>query len=294
MIRLPFFPVAATICAIALTAGAAPAADAQAQGAPIRATTATAPAPTPLTYADLVDMALPADLVAKLQVLKASRLKPAESPGLAPGKARFYIEGTTQALLVGPATGESMRFLADVPLDAKGKPPKLSKLPVLVLARTVPGKPGDLALVAPDAMLPWSAELEQKLRAILTETVQPDAPPHITALREALHVPGNLAGEGETQLFFATEGGKPVSLSIVRRPGMGSSWGVSFSEIVDQAARPPAPESLAWYRLACSLPETLPDSANISPTPQERRIAAEDYAQVVRELGPCTRSRPRS
>ncbi|MDF8332887.1 hypothetical protein [Novosphingobium cyanobacteriorum] len=266
-------------------------AKAQPQAAPIRTAGAVAPAASPLTYADLVDLALPADFVAKVQVRKASRLKPADSPGIAPGRVRFYIEATTQALLIGPATGESVRFLADVPLDAKGKPPKLNKLPVLVLARTVPGKPADLALVAPDAMLPWSAELEQKLRAILTEMVQPDAPPHITALREALHVPGNLAGEGETQLFFATEGGKPVSLSIIRRPGMDTTWGVSFSEIVDQAARPPAPESLAWYRLACSLPATLPDRANISPSAQLRRVAAEDYAQVVRELGPCARTR---
>jgi hypothetical protein len=244
-----------------------------------------------LTYADLTDMALPAELVAQVQVRKAARLKPAEAPGVAAGKARVYIEAQTTALLVGSDIGESVRFLADVPLDAKGRIPKLTKTSVIVLAHPVPGKPGDLLLVAPDAMLAWSPALEARLRAILTETVNPDAPPRITALREALHVPGNLAGEGETQLFFATEGGKPVSLSVVRRPGQPAAWGVSFSEIVDQAAQPPHPETLAWYRLACALPQTLPDSANISATATDRRIAAEDYAQVIRELGPCTRTR---
>jgi len=148
-------------------------------------------------------------------------------------------------------------------------------------------------LVAPDAMLPWSAATETQVRAILTERVQPEVPPRITALREALHVPGNLAGEGETQLFFATEAGKPVSLSVIRRPDSAPTWGVSFSEIVDQAAQPPQPNTLAWYRLACSLPATLPDSANISDSEENRAIAVEDYALVMHDLGPCLRSRPR-
>jgi len=161
----------------------------------------------------------------------------------------------------------------------------------VVLARTVPGKPAELALVAPDAMLAWTADVEQRLRAILTERNSPDAPPHITALREALHVPGNLAGEGETQFFFATEGGKPVSLSVVRRPGQPTTWGVSFSEIVDQAARPPEKDTLGWYRLACELPPQLPEGTNIADRPQDRQAAAEDYAQVIGDLGPCARKR---
>ncbi len=244
-----------------------------------------------LTYADLVDLALPAQLVALAEVRKAIRLKPEEAPGLAPGHVRLYIEARTLDLLVGDDIGESIRFLADVPLDARGKPPKLGRTEVIVLGRAVPDKIEELQLVAPDAMLMLTPAREATLRAILTETSRPDAPPAITALREALHVSGNLAGEGETQLFLGTASGAPVSISVLRRPGQPPTWGVSFTEIVDSAARPPLPATLAWYRLACGLPNRLPDRANISSSLADRRIAAEDYAQVLADLGPCSRKR---
>jgi len=242
-------------------------------------------------YADLVDLALPAQVVVRAEVHKTARLKPEEAPGLPAGRARLYVEARTQALLIGDNLGESIRFLADVPLDARGKPPKLSKAPVIVLARAVPDRPGELQLVAPDAMVALTPAREATLRAILTETSRPDGPPAITALREALHVNGNLAGEGETQLFLGTSTGAPVSISVLRRPAQPTTWGVSFTEIVDSAARPPLPATLAWYRLACGLPARLPERANISATLADRRIAAEDYAQVLAELGPCTRKR---
>jgi len=244
------------------------------------------------TYADLVDLALASPVVARATIHRQSRLKPEESPGLAPGFVRLYIEADTDALLVGPELGESLRFLADVPLDARGKVPKLTKTQVLLFANVVPGKPGELQLTASDTMFAWTPGLEAHVRAILTELVNPDAPPRITGLREALHVPGNLIGEGETQFFFATSNGKPVSISVVRRPGEPTRWGVSFSEIVDQSAQPPRPWTLAWYRLACSMPATIPDRAAISASDADKQIAAEDYALVKRDLGPCARNRP--
>jgi len=243
------------------------------------------------TYADLVDLALASPVVVRATVHRQSRLKPEESPGVAPGFARLYIEADTTALLVGPDLGESLRFLADVTIDAGGKVPKLAKTPVLLFGNVVPGKPGELQLTASDTMFAWNQGFETQVRAILTGLVDPDAPPQVTGLREALHVPGNLTGEGETQFFFATTDGKPVSISVVRRPGEQTRWGVSFSEIVDQAAQPPAPRTLAWYRLACSLPASVPERASISATEADRRIATEDYALVLRELGPCRRNR---
>lgn len=243
------------------------------------------------TYADLADLALPANVVVRAQVRKAAALKPEQSPGLATGKVRVYIEARTTALLTGPDLGESIRFLADVPLDSRGKAPRLNKADVIVIGHTVPERPGELLLSAPDAMLPYSVASEQRLRAILTEKLSPDAPPTIRGVREAMHVAGNLAGEGETQVFLATEGRRPASLSIVRRPGQSPSWGVSFSEIVDQAARPPAPETLAWYRLACFLPSSLPERANISESASDRQAARDDYALAMDNLAPCTRTR---
>ena len=86
------------------------------------------------TYADLVDLALASPVVVRATIHRQSRLKPEESPGVAPGFARLYIEADTAALLVGPDLGESLRFLADVPTDAAGKVAKLTRTPVLLLA----------------------------------------------------------------------------------------------------------------------------------------------------------------
>ena len=82
----------------------------------------------------------------------------------------------------------------------------------------------------------------------------------------------------------------PVSLTVLRRPGRSPVWGVSWGEIIDQAARPPAPNTLEWYRLACALPQRLPSGANLSRVAEERSRAERDYAYVLASLGPCVRS----
>ena len=284
---------------LALAMGGFALCPAQAQtaaGAPDPGAPAVAPIPPVLagqTYADLVDLAQTSPVVARATVHRQARLKPEEAPGVMPGFVRLYIEADTGAVLVGPDLGPSLRFLADVPLDPAGKVPRMNKQQVLLFGNVVTGKPGELLLTASDTMFAWSAPFEQRMRDILTQLVDPGAPPRITGLREALHVPGNLVGEGETQFFFATDTGNPVSISVVRRPGEPSRWGVSFSEIVDQSARPPQPVTLAWYRLACALPPVIPDKAAISATTADRRLAAEDYAKVLSDLGPCLRNRPK-
>ena len=308
MSKPPVRPIAHALCATVLTAsalaqpGIAVARNAQNSGAPgaVRgadlAPDSGVASPSEWagqSYADLVDLALASPVVVRATVHRQFRLKNEESPGLMPGFARLYIEADTAALLVGPDLGESLRFLTDVPIDATGKVPKLVKTQVLLFGNVVPGKPGELQLTASDTMFGWQSGLESQVRTILTEIINPEAPPRITGVREALHVPGNLTGEGETQFFFATANGKPVSSSVVRRPGEPTRWGVSFSEIVDQAAQPPQPRTLAWYRLACSLPASLPDRAAISATEADKRIGAEDFALVRRELGPCVRNRVR-
>ncbi|OYW50477.1 MAG: hypothetical protein B7Y36_06295 [Novosphingobium sp. 28-62-57] len=268
--------------------------DAVAQNALIRgnASGVTAAEVATLTYADLANLSEAAELVLRAQIKKASRLKPEQAPGLAPGMARMLIEARTQTVLSGPALGETVRYLADVPLDAKGKVPKLKKQVVLLFARTVPGRAGELRLVDGGAQIPWSGTTEMRTRAILTDLLSPDAPPRIKGVREVLYVPGNLVGEGETQVFVSTQNNAPVSISVVRRPSLAKSWVVSLSEIVDQAARPPERDTLTWYRLACFLPRTLPPGASLSGSADQIRAAAQDYAFVIEQLGPCARSRP--
>lgn len=288
--------VLATI-ALGCLPGAVSSVSAIPQQAPIRSvgnavTPVVANASDSLTYADLASLADAAEVVVRVQVRKARRLKPEQAPGLEPGMARVLVEARTTALLSGPAIGETVRYLADLPLDSRGKLPKLARMQMLVFARTVAGRPGELRLVDGGAQLLWSTGIEARTRTILTDMLAPDAPPRIKALREVLFVPGNLAGEGETQLFLQTETGAPVSLSVVRRPGMARTWGVSLSEIVDQAARPPERDTLTWYRLACFLPRTIPASASLSGSAEDHAAAEEDYAFVLAELGECTRTRP--
>ena len=244
------------------------------------------------TYADIADLAETAAIVALVEVRDQAEVEPARAPGLAPGHARLYIEARTEALLAGrSALGESLTYLVDVPFDAKGKAPKLKKQRYLIFAAPVAGRPGSLQLVGPDAQLSATPANEQLARTVIAALAAPGAPPAVTGIRDVMSVPGNLAGESETQLFLDTETGEPVSLSVVRRPGMQPTWGVSWSEIVDQSARPPAPQSVAWYRLACFLPARLPANAFLQQDPVSRRRAEADYAFIVEQLGACPRTR---
>jgi len=275
-------PAAAAIAgALALAFVSPPAARAQ-EGAQLL--------PQP-TYADLADLADGANLVVKAKIRRQSALDPAQSPFLRPGWVRLYLEADTEALLSGKtAIGESLRYLADVPLDAKGKPPGLRKQEVLLFALPVPGKPDQLQLVTNEAQVPATPETEAQARAILGELAAPGASPRITGVREVFSVAGNLAGESETQIFLETDSDQPVSLSVIRRPGMAPDWGVSWTDLVDEAARPPQSGTLAWYRLACFLPPKLPAKANLADSADDKARAAQDYALVLAQLGACPRN----
>lgn len=245
-----------------------------------------------VTYADLADLAGPAAVVAKVQVRKIAEVEPARASGLRAGWARLYIEARTEAVLGGRAPlGEALRYLVDVPRDAKGRVPKLSKRSVILFARPVTGRPGELQLVAPDAQLLWDAGLETRVKALLAEFYAPAAPGAITGVREAIHVPGALAGEGETQFFLTTAGGEPAAITVSRTPNAAPRWSVSFSELVESAAPAPQSETLAWYRLACFLPRELAASANESTAPEDRPAASRDYGFVLDQLGTCPRLR---
>jgi hypothetical protein len=186
--------------------------------------------------------------------------------------------------------GGVLAFLADRSLDSRGRAPDLEEQRYLLFARPVAGRPGEIQLVSPNAMLPASPELVERARTVLRQLAEGPALPEITGVREAISVPGNLAGESETQVFLETIGGEPVALTVIRRPGMEPEWGVSWTDIVDVSARPAEPETLAWYRLACFLPAQLPEEAFLQEEADARARAREDYAFVLAELGACERS----
>lgn len=246
-----------------------------------------------LTYADLADLSVAAPVVAHVRLIRSIPLKEAEAGAIRPGYSRHYVEAETVALIRG-AGGLPARvsYLADLPLGPKGKPAKLAKKSeFLVLAAAVPGRPGELRLIAPDAQLPFTAERADRIRSILREATGNDAPPRITGIGKAFHVRGSLPGESETQIFLQTAEERPVSLSVLRRPGETPRWAVALSEIVDDSAAPPATDTLLWYRLACTLPRALPRHSYADADAGEAQAIQADYRLVLERLGPCARSR---
>lgn len=246
---------------------------------------------TPVSYADIADLADSAPLVIRAQPRKIAQVEAVRARGLRAGWGRFYVEAKTETLLAGSAPlGGELRYLVDLPLDAKGKAAPFKKKSVILFARLVPGRPGELQLVAPDAQLLWDPALEARVAGVLRELYAPGAPQRVTGVREAIHVTGNLAGEGETQIFLTAANGEPAAMTVSRKPGAAPRWGVSFTELValDTA---PARDTLGWYRLACFLPAELPGAANISESSADRAAAAQDYAFVRDQLGACPRLR---
>lgn len=250
------------------------------------------PVAVPPSYADLADLADSTPLVIRAQPRKLTRLEAERARGVRPGWGRFYVEARTEALVAGTGSlGQQLRYLVDLPLDPKGKPPKFKKKSVVLFARGVPGRAGELQLVAPDAQLLWDPALDARLRGVLGELYAPGAPQRVTGVREAIFVPGTLAGEGETQLFLTTANGEPASATITRKPGQQPRWGVSFSELVAAEGTGPQRDTLAWYRLACFLPRELPPSTSVLGSASERTAAARDYGYLIQQLGTCQRTR---
>lgn len=282
----------ATLAALAGLTGGIPAVSAMQEPA------AAAPA-SPYSYADVADLATIAPMAIHARIASAAVLKPERAPGVAAGHSRFYVEADVISLIRGSGPlAARIAYLVDLPNAANGKPVKLKKKqPVLLFARPVAGatagssNTGSVRLVAPDAQLPWDPATEARLRAILTELVKPGAPPAITGVDNGFHVPGSLPGEGETQLFFNTATGEPMSLTILTSADGSRRWAAAFGEIVDGSAAVPPRDTLAWYRLACGLPRQLPMSKLKGTAPEDQRKAASDYAIVLGALGECTRTR---
>jgi len=232
--------------------------------------------------------------VAHVRFRLALPLRPEEAAGVAAGFTRFYIEADVVALIRGEAgMPTQVRYLIDLPNDARGRPARPEKRSEwLVFARTVPGRPGELQLTARDGQLAFTAPLAERVRAILRESMAPDAPPALTGIGRAFHVPGALPGASETQIFLLTARNQPISITVRRGPQVAPTWFVSLSEFVDAGATRPPRDTLLWYRLACFLPNELP-AASLNEAPEHADAIQADYRLVREALGPCLRRRGR-
>jgi hypothetical protein len=274
------------LAAAAAAALAAPTSPADSQSVP----------PSPgLSYADLADLGAGAPVVAHVRLRDADALRAEEAPNVATGYRRFQIEAEVVALIRGSGGIDGrVRYLVDLPNDSRGRPARLGRrAEMLVMANRVPNRPGDLRLIAADAQIPYSPEAAETLRGIVRESSAADAAPRIVGIGRAFHVPGSLAGESETQFFLLTADNRPISLTVLRRPGEQPRWSVALSEIVDDGAAAPAPNTLLWYRLACTLPARLPQDALSEASAEETQAIQTDYRLVMDGLGRCVRTRIR-
>lgn len=242
------------------------------------------------SYVTVAELVLDAPVVLDAQIRSSTRIRGTEAADVVEGRARFYVEADILALIrAGGAMPTRVGYLVDVPLDARGRVPKLNRQRMLLFARPVAGRADMVQLSTLDGQLAWSADLDALVRRVVRDVVAPDGPPAVTGLGNAFHVPGTLPGEGETQIFVQTATEAPISLSVLRRPGEQRRWAVALGEIVDDAAGPPARDTLLWFRLACGLPRELPATSTANEEPANAATAREDYAFVLEQLGPCRR-----
>lgn len=251
------------------------------------------PAAAP-TYADLADLALTAPVAAHVRVRRADALSAREAPVVPAGYKRMLVEADIAALIRGPeGMPARVTYLVDMPADARGRAPRIRRGTEYLVLATAAGRPGELRLAARDAQIPYSQATAATLRNLLREFSAADAAPRITGIGRAFHVAGALAGESETQFFLQTADNRPISLSVLRRPSEQPRWSVALGEMVDEAAQTPQPNTLLWYRLACTLPPALPAASLSEAGPDEAQAIRADYRLVLEQLGPCERSRRR-
>jgi len=241
------------------------------------------------SYVTLAGDVIAAPLIIDARIAEVTPVKTADAANLSPGRARVYILADVLALIRGAnALPTRIAYVADIPLNARGKLPKLKKQRVVLFAAPVATQADQIQLTGLESQIAWSADLDAQVRTITRDVLAADAPPAITGVGNAFHVPGSLPGEGETQVFLQTKSGAPVSLQILRRPGEQTRWSVSLGDIVDNGAGTPKPATLLWYRLACGLPREIPAESLSAEEPANAAVAREDYALVLRDLGPCS------
>lgn len=244
------------------------------------------------SYADIADLVVISPLIIDVTVRNASKVAPEQAIGVPVSLQRMLIEADVMALIRGEGgIASRVRFVLDVPKDAKGKVPKLKKQRLFLFGSPVSGRSGEIRLSRPNALAYFSPVNDALVRRITQEAVLIDAPQRITSVASAFHSAGTVLGEGETQIFLKTEKDQPVSLTVLSRPNQQKQWAVSTAEVIDSSATAPERFTLLWYRLACGLPRSLPTDRIEAARDEDAARAQADYKFVIDALGPCGRKR---
>jgi hypothetical protein len=244
------------------------------------------------SYADIADLVVISPLIVDVTVRNVRKLSAEQSADVPASLERVLVEADVMALIRGEGgITPRVRFLLDVPKNAKGKIPKLQKQRIYLFVRQVTGRPGEVQLARPNALALFSTANDALVRAITKEAVQANAPRRIASVSSAFHSAGTVLGEGETQIFLKTDNEQPLSLTILSRPGQQKQWAVSTAEVIDASATAPQRFTLLWYRLACGLPRSLPSDRVEGASNADTARAQADYKFVIESLGPCERKR---
>ena len=244
------------------------------------------------SYADFADLVVISPLIIDVTVRKVQKVSAEQAIAVPPTMQRVLIEADVMALIRGEGgITPRVRFVLDIPKDAKGKIPKLKKQRLFLFGRQVAGRPGEIQLSRPNALAYFSPANDTLVRDITKEAVELNAPRRIASIASAFHTAGTVLGEGETQIFLKTDNDKPLSLTVLSRPGQQKQWAVSTAEVIDASATAPQRFTLLWYRLACGLPRNLPSERVESANNADTARAQADYKFVIEALGPCGRKR---
>ncbi|MEY3635431.1 MAG: hypothetical protein RLZZ61_1841 [Pseudomonadota bacterium] len=244
------------------------------------------------SYADIADLVVISPLIADATIRNVQKLPTEQSIGVPASLERVLVEADVRALIRGEGgIMPRVRFLLDIPKNAKGKIPKLQKQRLYLFGRQVTGRPSEVQLTRPNALASFSTANDALVRGIVKEAVQVNAPPRIAGVSSAFHSAGTVLGEGETQIFLKTDNDQPLSLTILSRPGQQKQWAVSTAEVIDASATAPQRFTLLWYRLACGLPRVLPADRVEGASNAAIARAQADYKFVIDSLGPCERKR---
>ncbi len=246
-----------------------------------------AQAATPLSA--LAPLAIEAPIVLRATIVKTQRISAKDSPGLAPGHVRLLVTAGVSSVLVAPRSiPAEIKYLLDVQPDSRKRLPKLRKADVLLFLAPNTARDDFYRLLRHDAQLAWTAEDDATLRRLLTERQAPEMRDlRLVGIGNAFNVPGNLPGEGESQIFLKTQNNNPISLVVLSSPGQAKRITVAAGDIIDEAAKPIVAGSLLWYHLACTLPDYLPAKATEGLDSAAFRAVTDDYAYVRQSLGPC-------
>ena len=197
----------------------------------------------------------------------------------------LLITAGVDAALVAPGTvPASLTWLWDAPLDARGKAPKPKGQPILAWL-AAPAADGKTRLISTAAQMPWDAATEARVRAIATESRTGTAPA-ITGVASGFRADGTVPGESESQFFLNTANGNTLTMVVTAKPGEARRIAVARGDVIDESATAVTPGTLLHYRLACALPDRLPDKAGGT----DPALAA-DWAAAIASLGACGRSR---